>query len=48
MAVLPPGLFSMVTGWPMWVDSCWPMVRARKSEPPPAGYGTSQRMGLDG
>ena len=37
MAVLAPGLLSTVTVWLICVASCWPMVRARKSDPPPAG-----------
>jgi hypothetical protein len=31
------GLLSMRTGWFASTESCWLMVRARKSGPPPAG-----------
>src|SRR5690606_10198437 len=48
MDVLPPGLFSMTSDWPVRGPSALLIVRARKSEPPPAGYGTIQRLGCSG
>src|SRR5262249_49872708 len=35
---LPPGRFSMTTGWPSRSDSHWPIRRATISNPPPGGH----------
>src|SRR5512140_3001745 len=48
MFVLAPGLFSMITGWPRFADSCCPRVRATTSTAPPGGKPTSMRIGFDG
>jgi len=49
-AITPPapGRFSMTTDWPHCFETTSPNVRARISTPPPAGYGTKIRTGLDG
>src|SRR5437763_3138697 len=46
--VAAPGLFSTTIGWPMRSDIFCPTSRAKKSVPPPAGYGTIRWIGLVG
>jgi hypothetical protein len=41
MVVLPPGRFSITTGWPHDAVISWPMMRASRSVGPPAGNGTT-------
>src|SRR5262245_40516381 len=43
-----PGLFSMITGCPMFCDSFCPTSRAKRSLPPPAAKPTIKRIGLLG
>src|SRR5258706_8471427 len=48
MVLLPPPLFSTITGCFRRSPSCWPTTRARMSAPQPAEYGTMTLMGFDG
>ncbi|MOA06288.1 hypothetical protein D3C78_1259190 [compost metagenome] len=48
MTSLPPGLFSITTGWPSFADSLVPTSRATASVEPPAANGTTMRIGLVG
>jgi len=43
-----PGRFSMTKGWPSRSDSHWPISRARMSNAPPGGTGTTIRTGRAG
>jgi hypothetical protein len=48
MFVPPPGRLSTITLWPIVSVSFWAIVRATKSEPPPATYGQMMRIGRVG
>src|SRR5262245_60488940 len=48
MLLPPPGLLSMITGWPSLSDSQLAMMRASTSVVPPGGYGTTHLIGLFG
>ena len=48
MLPLAPGLFSMMTGWPVLCDSASPYERAMVSIDPPAETETMMWIGLDG
>src|SRR4051812_13954961 len=43
-----PPTFSTITGWPSDFRICSATMRARMSEPPPAGNGTIMVTGFDG
>src|SRR3979490_1119444 len=44
----PPGLFSMMTGWPKLSDNFCPTIRAMMSLPPPGVKPTRIWIGRDG
>src|SRR5262249_34017657 len=46
--VLAPGRFSTTTGWPQSSLIFWPIMRARTSDGPPAGKGTTILIDLVG
>src|SRR5258706_6835353 len=48
IVLLPPALFSTMTGCFSRSPSCWPTMRARRSAPPPGAYGTMILIGLLG
>src|SRR5450755_591191 len=43
-----PGLLSTMTGWCVLSETFCPSRRATESSGPPAGYGTTKRIGFDG
>src|SRR5258706_9302815 len=45
---LPPGRFSISTGWPRTPAAICAILRRCRSVPPPAGQGQIRVMGLDG
>ena len=47
MLPLAPGRLSTTNGWPSWLDSCWPTMRATESGAP-APKPTTMRTGREG
>src|ERR1043166_404427 len=47
-ALSAPGRLSTMTGWPIWSESAWPIMRVVGSAEPPGGKPTMNRMGFAG
>src|ERR1043165_2562072 len=47
-ALSAPGRLSTMTGWPIWSESAWPIMRVVGSAAPPGGKPTMKRLDFAG